>query len=87
MDSPASEYFLVKNSTQWALFRNNVSLNWGVFDVGDFTSSRINLPGDYEISHVTRFNSISEVPEPAPLVLLGLGLAAVGVMRRRLRLR
>lgn len=77
-------YFIVKNSTNWALFQNNGSTDWGVFSTVGLPSG-FNLGGDnrWIISHVTSFNGTREVPEPASLLLVGMGLLGFVFARRR----
>ena len=49
-----------------------VTLNTGVFHVGDFTLTVVDPPGD-----------AVGTPEPASLILLGFGGLALGALRRR----
>jgi PEP-CTERM motif-containing protein len=81
---PAADYFMIKNATWHALFANNASSAWAVFDTS-LLPSDFNLGGDgFTISHVRSINPTStSVPEPAPLALFGLGILGVAVARRR----
>ena len=76
-----ADYFVIKNATYWALYRNQNDLGWGVFDP-TLLPSGMNLSSGTTISHVSQFNSTS-VPEPSTTLLLGAGLLGFGLYSRK----
>ncbi len=84
LESPTS-YFMIKNSTWWGLFSNNSNFDWAVIDTGDLDAG-FNLPDGktMTISHVATIGETVQVPEPGVLSLLGLGLVAMGLRRRKI---
>jgi len=82
--SSPTEYFLIKNANNYALFSNNADLNWAVISLGDLSLSGWNIVGGGTISHVATIGDVPQVPLPGTLGLLGLGLVGLGAMRRRM---
>ena len=76
-------YYLIKNATKVALYENNNSYGWGVFDLSALSSGlNLSATDDLVISHVTEFGETTHVAEPHTFLLLGLGLLGLAYSRR-----
>ena len=79
------DYFLVKNATFWALFQNVADLSWGVISAASLPPGMNINDGTTTISHVSEFSGDApgQVPVPGALLLIGAGLAGLGLTKRR----
>lgn len=82
------EYFLLKTGKgnlagdTHFLFSNVSELSYAVIDLFalGFNNQKVEIS---KISHISEFGSITQVPEPAPLALLSIGLIALAFRKKK----
>jgi len=80
-DSILISYFTVKASNFFALYQIDPAANFG-----DWTTANITNPGGQQpgLSHLSLWTAPeTPIPEPASWALIGVGLIALGHLRRR----
>ncbi|WP_152206354.1 PEP-CTERM sorting domain-containing protein [Marinobacter changyiensis] len=78
-------YFLVKDAQKHVLFKNEIEIDWGVFNLATYFPSKD--PSELELSHLTEFNGNGDVPvsEPATALLLAIGIFGLVANRKRVK--
>lgn len=73
-------YYAVKAGPQFALYLQDPSETSGTWSTEDLLVGSGQIP---QISHLAATGCPNEVPEPATLILLGLGLLGIAGIRRK----
>jgi hypothetical protein len=84
----AISFYAVKAGNAFAMYEVDPSEgtgSWTTFDIWKSGLSGTGGRGGLQISHFTGYNPSTSVPEPATLLLLGLGLIGVAGIGRKLK--
>lgn len=75
-------FYAVKAGNGYAMYSVNPADNSGSWSTFDLWEAGYNKGVDLEISHFTAYNP-NPVPEPCTMLLLGTGIAGLGIWKRK----
>ncbi|PKN70186.1 MAG: hypothetical protein CVU54_07260 [Deltaproteobacteria bacterium HGW-Deltaproteobacteria-12] len=77
------DYYVVKGANEFALYRVNIPAAFGTWNVENLRTP--NGKNNPEISHFSGYDPPQPVPEPATMLLFGLGLVGLAGIRRKFK--